>query len=132
MGSPQISGSVQREERDLVQIVYVSAAAAALTADQLAAMAARARDRSEAARLTGLLLHRDSYFYAIVEGPRRKVMQRMEEIIAEGGERRLRILREEPIASRRFVNWSFGQLPESESEPDGPDGFLWRFCDALT
>jgi hypothetical protein len=122
---------VQREERDLVQIVYVSVAATPLTSDDLATMATRAGDLSQAARLTGLLLHRDSYFYAIVEGPRRRVLQRMEEIVAGRGERSLRILREEPISRRRFANWSFGALPESGTEPSSPDAFLWQYCALL-
>jgi hypothetical protein len=126
-----ISGSAQCRERDLVQIVYVSVAAAALTEMELTEMAARARVRTDAARLTGLLLHRDSYFYAILEGPRRRVLQRIEEIVAGRDERSLRILREEPIATRRFANWSFGRLPDSTIELGGPDAFLQRFCEAL-
>ena len=116
-----------REAPDLVQIVYVSDAAAAMSAEQLDALAGRARERSARARLTGLLLRHGRHFYAVIEGPRRRVFQRIEEIIAEQGQRGLLILREEPIAVRRFTNWSYGSVPTTERE-SAPSEFLWRYC----
>jgi hypothetical protein len=127
---PIISAVAHREERDLVQIVYVSAVAPGMSAGEIGAIADRARARSEASRLTGLLLHRDRYFYAVLEGPRRRVLQRVEEIIAERGERGLRIIREEAVAVRRFANWSFGALPGATAD-GGPDDFLWAFSRLL-
>jgi hypothetical protein len=93
-------------------------------------MATRSRDRSDASRLTGLLLHHGAYFYAILEGPRRQVFQRIEEIIAERGQSGLRILREEPIGCRRFANWSFGALPAAPGS-EGPHAFLRNLCERL-
>jgi hypothetical protein len=116
------------DERDLVQIVYVSSAAAAMTPDEVAALAENARDRSGSSRLTGLLLQHGEHFYGILEGPRRRVFARIEEIIAEQGQRGVRILREEPIRRRRFANWSSGVLPASETDGRGPHEFLWSFC----
>ena len=127
----QIFAPAKRDERDLVQIVYVSSAAPSLTPAHLDAMAARSGDRHDSSRLTGLLLHRGEYFYAILEGPRRHVLQRIEEIIEERGQRELRILREESIGSRRFANWCFGALPASGSDPEGPHEFLQTFCERL-
>jgi FAD-dependent sensor of blue light len=119
---------VKRKERDLVQIVYVSSAAAAMTPAELATLAENSRDRSDASRLTGLLLQHGEHFYGILEGPRLRVFRRIEEIIAEQGHRGVRILREEPIRVRRFANWSSGVLPALSAEASGPHEFLWRFC----
>jgi Sensors of blue-light using FAD len=110
-----------------VQVVYVSSAAGAMSAAERAALAAQARARSASARLTGLLLHHGEHYYAVIEGPRRRVLQRIEEIIAEQGQRGLRILREEAIRARRFANWSDGVIP-AEAGAASPDEFLWRFC----
>ena len=89
----------------------MSSAAGAMSAAERAALAAQARARSASARLTGLLLHHGEHYYAVIEGPRRRVLQRIEEIIAEQGQRGLRILREEAIRARRFANWSDGVIP---------------------
>jgi hypothetical protein len=117
-----------REERDLVQIVYVSRAAAAMSAEELEMLAEHSRARSIGGRLTGLLLHHGEHFYAVIEGPRRRVFQRIEEIIAEQGQRGLQILREETIRARRFANWSYGVIPVTGRESGAPSEFLWRFC----
>ena len=117
-----------REERDLVQVVYVSDAAAGMSAAALEALAERARDRNACARLTGVLLRHGRHFYAVIEGPQRRVFQRIEEIIEEQGQRRLRVLREEPIAARRFADWSYGVVPASGREGGMPSDFLWRYC----
>lgn len=121
-----------RDERDLVQIVYVSSAAAAMSADELDLLAERSRDRSASARLTGLLLRHGEHFYAVIEGPRRGVFKRIEEIIAEQGQRGLQILREEGIRARRFANWSYGVIPVTGREGSAPSEFLWRFCGLRT
>lgn len=116
------------EERDLVQLVYISDAAAEMSADQLEVLAERSRECSARGRLTGVLLRHGRHFYAVIEGPKRRVFQRIEEIIAEQGQRGLRILREEPITVRRFANWSYGDVPASGREGSMPSEFLWRYC----
>jgi len=99
-----------------------------MDAEERERFAARSRDRSASARLTGLLLQHGKHFYAVIEGPRRRVFQRVEEIIAEQGQRGLQILREESIRARRFVNWSDGVIPATGREGASPSEFLWRFC----
>lgn len=121
-----------RDERDLVQIVYVSSAAAAMSAEELEMLAERSRNRSASGRLTGLLLRHGEHFYAVIEGPRRRVFQRIEEIIGEQGQRGLQILREETIRARRFVNWSYGVIPVTGRDSGAPSEFLWRFCGLQT
>jgi hypothetical protein len=127
----EVQARGRRGERDLVQIAYVSIAAQALPPGELEAMAAAEAARNAEARVTGLLLHHGIYFYAILEGPRRRVLGRIEEIIAERGQRELRILREEPVSRRRFDNWTFGVLPASLRLAAGPSEFLRDFCTLL-
>ena len=116
-----------REERDLVQVVYVSNAAGAMSAEERDALAEQARARSAAGRLTGLLLRHGEHYYAVIEGPRRRVFERIEEIIGAQGQRGLRILREEAIRARRFATWSDGDIPATDGS--APSAFPWRFCD---
>jgi hypothetical protein len=122
-----IFGSAQAREKDLVRVVYVSEAAAEMSAEARTALAERSRERSARARLTGLLLRHGRHYYAVIEGPRRRVLQCVEEIIVEQGQRGLRILREEAIPERRFVNWRYGDVPVGSRE-QAPSDFLWRFC----
>jgi len=99
-----------------------------MSPEELAALESMSRDRSVSARLTGLLLHHGQHCYTVIEGPRRRVFERIEEIIAEQGQRSLQILREEAIRCRRFSNWSFGIVPVAERDGASPSEFLWRFC----
>ena len=101
-----------------------------MSAEELETLAARSRDRSVSARLTGLLLRHGEHFYAVIEGPRRGVFRRIEEIISEQGQRGLQILREEPIRDRRFANWSDGVIPLVGRDSGAPSEFLRRFCGA--
>ncbi len=117
-------GSSRRPDADLLQLAYVSSATASLTADDLDRIAEASTRNNESAGLTGLLLHQGNSFYGIVEGPRRRVFARMEVIITDRRHFALRILREEPIASRRFENWSFGTLPRSPDIAGSPEDFI--------
>jgi hypothetical protein len=131
-GWPPISGTGIRDKGDLLQLVYVSSAAADLTEADLDAIACRSRARNEAAGLTGLLLHRDPFFYGVLEGDRRRIFARMEQIITDRRHSRLRILLEQTIPSRRFENWSFGALPASGHGADmAPEDFIWHLCRRL-
>jgi hypothetical protein len=127
-GTASIFDLTQSGERDLVQIVYVSGAPAQMTEDEIESLATRARERSRSARLTGLLVRHGAYYYAVLEGPRRRVFQRVEEIISEQGQRGVRILREETIRARRFANWTYSVIPASDADTGAPSHFLWRYC----
>jgi hypothetical protein len=116
-----------------VQLVYVSCAASGLTPDDLEAIAAVSRARNAAAGLTGLLLHQGGSFYGVLEGPRTRVFQRMEAIITDRRHAGLRILREEPVAARRFASWSFGTLPvpARHDDRDRSEHFIWSLAKRL-
>ena len=89
----------------------MSEATAALDSDGLAELEKAARRNNQRAKLTGFLFYQGLKFYGLLEGPRRALLSRMEAIVTDPRHCRLRVLREEPIESRRFRNWSFADLP---------------------
>lgn len=95
----------------LIQVTYVSTATGVLCPERLAALAARARARNVASGLTGFLFHQPPRFFGLLEGPERRVLARMEAIIANPDHCNLTVLREEEVTVPRFLNWSFGVLP---------------------
>ncbi len=89
-------------ERDLLRLVYASLAAPGLTDDDLESIEASSAGRNRAAGLTGLLLHQGGSFFALLEGPRRRLLARMERIITDPRHRGVDILVETTIPARRF------------------------------
>ncbi len=98
-------------EPDLVRLVYVSVATAPLGQADLDAIAAASRRNNAPRGLTGLLLHGGGRFYGLLEGAERRVLGRMERIVADPRHRAIRVLREDAIRVRRFAEWSCGPLP---------------------
>ena len=86
-----------------------------------------------ARRLTGLLIHGGSRFFAVLEGPPRHVFARMEAIIIDPRHQALRIIREEPIVAQRFANWSFGRIPDEvrKADADGLESFILGLASRL-
>jgi hypothetical protein len=114
-------------ERELMRLLYVSIAAPALDAGDLDAIAARSAERNRTAGLTGLLLHEGDRFFAVLEGPRRRLFARMERIITDPRHAGVQILVEASAAERRFANWRFGRLPGSRARGSAAEDFLRSF-----
>ena len=60
----------------------------------------------------------------MLEGPRRRLFQRMERIITDPRHARVDILLEAPVADRRFETWSFGRLPGSAAQKPAAEEFV--------
>jgi hypothetical protein len=115
----------RKVERDLLRLVYVSRAAPGLTAADLEAIETSSAGRNRAAGLTGLLLHRGESFFALLEGPRRRLLTRMERIVTDPRHRGVDILVETAIPARRFDSWSFGRFPgAAASQASAGEEFL--------
>lgn len=118
-------------ERDLVRLVYVSMAAPGLTAADLEDIATRAAARNRAAGLTGLLLYQAGGFYAVLEGPRRKLLACMERVATDRRHTRMEVLHESAIDERRFDTWTFSDLAGVATRavplPEADD-FIRTFC----
>ena len=104
-----------RAASGLIQLVYVSAATQGLTPDALERIRLVSESRNRNLGITGLLLHQGASFYGVLEGERRHVFQLMERIITDPRHRDVQILRESPVARRRFENWSLGAIPRGVS-----------------
>lgn len=113
-------------EADLVRLVYVSVETRPLGTAELETIAAAGRRNNPSRGLTGILLHGGGRFYGLLEGPERRVLGRMERVVADPRHKAIRVLREEPIAARRFAEWSFGPLPLAAGD-EGDLAALDRF-----
>ena len=116
--------TIARKTCDLIQLIYVSAAAPGLTQADLEAIERSSLAHNRTAGITGLLLHQGDMFSGTLEGPERKVLARMEVIIRDPRHARVRVLRESSISERRFENWSFGTLPHVTDGTDHGRSFI--------
>lgn len=78
-----------------------------------------------------MLLHQDDCFSGTLEGPERRVLQRMEVIIRDPRHARVRVLVETCIATRRFDNWSFGSLPDGGQARERGERFILSLARGL-
>lgn len=98
-----------------------------LSAADLHAIATKSERNNARRGLTGFLLYGAGRFYGVIEGTRRKVLARMERIATDPRHRRLVIISENSIQSRRFAGWSFSNLGEDiapSGDPDLLDAFI--------
>jgi hypothetical protein len=89
-------------------LVYVSEMAKGVGSDDLCDIRQRSTAYNAQAGLTGFLFVDGRRFIGLLEGPRRRLLARMERIATDPRHTNLRVLREEEVAERRFRNWSFG------------------------
>jgi hypothetical protein len=78
-----------------------------------------------------LLLHQGECFSSTLEGPERRVLQRMEVIIRDPRHARVRVLLETCISTRRFDNWSFGSVPDSGQGRERGERFILSLARGL-
>ena len=94
----------------LLQLTFVSRAPDTFGESDLGAIRASSQRRNDRLGLTGLMIHREGRFFAVLEGPERALLRRMEIILTDPRHFDLRILSERHIPARRFENWSFAVL----------------------
>jgi len=111
-------------EANLIQLVFTSSGGARLDPDGLQAFASELARGNTRAGLTGLLLQQGDSFYGVLEGVERRLIARIERLIVDPRLGRMRVLKEEAIASRRFGNWSFGALPPMQASSDAAEAFI--------
>lgn len=95
----------------ILRLVWLSLAIRPFTARDLDRIEQRSRIHNEAAGITGMLVAQEPHFYGLMEGPSDRLLARMEVIITDPRHRGVRILREAPVAARRFANWRLFRLP---------------------
>src|SRR5262245_32085792 len=92
----------------LRQILYVSAATSSIGKADLDAILEASRRNNARIDVTGMLLHIDSGFLQILEGPEQAVAGTYERIATDKRHAALRKLVDQPAAERLFAGWSMG------------------------
>lgn len=111
-------------EPGLIQLVYICQGGQSLTPDELQALGAELGRANARSALTGLLLLQGDSFYGVLEGTERRMFARIESMISDPRLGRVRVLKEESIARRRFGNWSFGALPPMDAASSAAEAFI--------
>ena len=114
-GTPSSPAEI-RPETDLMQIVYVSSAAAPWPLAELNRALESFRANNERRGITGLLLHHDGNFMQAIEGPAKEIVALEQRITADPRHFGLIRLLKRPVAQREFEGWSMGF--KSLSGPD--------------
>lgn len=110
-------------ERPLVSVVYVSSATVAFGTEDLAHLLQYSRERNAREDISGMLLYRAGNFIQAVEGAEPAIDALLDRI---GRDRRhgglITVLRQ-PIAERRFADWSMGFSDLSDTAVAQMPGF---------
>ena len=104
------------DERDLILICYVSAAATKLEKPDIVALLASARTRNAALGISGMLLYVEPTFFQILEGEAAAVRDLYATIAGDPRHTAILKLIEEPIERRSFADWTMGYADVSRSE----------------
>jgi hypothetical protein len=112
---------------DLVQIVYVSSAAAPMTANELRDLLIRAQRDNQKAELTGALLYSDGNFIQVLEGRAEEVERVFARICRDRRHHGVIRLFSRTIAARSFPDWAMGWISPDKSEAGRlPELREWR------
>ena len=105
----------------LYSLVYVSRAMNPMTQGELLGILRQARTHNTSARLTGILLFRDSTFLQLLEGRQDRVEQVYGSICADSRHHDVTRVWTRQQKDRQFPDWSMGfsNLDEGPAELDG-------------
>jgi len=117
------------EPNDLFALMYSSYATGAVDATTLDHILEVARANNEKLGITGILLYRQGRFFQYLEGAEHKVKALYESICHDTRHDQLRVLMQQPLAARRFSEWSMGYEPLRQSTEPPPPGFRSTFVD---
>lgn len=92
----------------LCSLVYVSAAARPLNADDLKNILTTARENNASLNITGMLLYHDGNFIQVLEGEQETVNTIFEKISRDPRHTNIIRVVQEPIRERLFTGWSMG------------------------
>ena len=107
----------------MFQLVYISSAVQLFSKADLLELLARSRQNNEAAGLTGMLLYKEGSFMQVLEGEERAVLATHARIERDRRHRGLITLLKEPIAGRRFPEWSMALRELDSDEVQATPGF---------
>jgi hypothetical protein len=101
----------------LVRLMYASRAAAALGADDVAALLRESIVNNPKVGVTGVLCHSGDIFLQVLEGGRSQVSHLYNRIVQDRRHRDVVLLSYEEIEERSFAGWAMGQVNIARLNP---------------
>ncbi len=101
------------ETSTLLEIIYVSAAKSPLPAAALAALLAVSRRDNKRAGISGLLIHRESSFLQVLEGPEEAVRATFARIERDARHHRVLVISRGAVPQRSFAEWTMGYVEDA-------------------
>ena len=113
---------------DCYQIIYVSAALAPFTLQQLEELLAFSRRRNHSEGLSGLLLYEDGSFLQVLEGPEGAVRRTFQRIERDPRHHRVTRVFGDHRSARMFPEWSMGYPKLDALGTERPEGYTDFFA----
>jgi hypothetical protein len=111
---------------DIFRIIYKSTAAhpaeVTLGRGHVARLLMAARQRNQAAEVSGVLVYTGLGFFQVLEGPRTGVQPIFESILVDPRHHTLAVIEMERVPERRFSGWSMGFLGTDRDLDDRLNG----------
>ena len=101
----------------LVRLLYASRAVEAIDATLIESILSRSRTRNPSIGITGLLCYTGDVFLQVIEGGRAEVSNLYNIIVRDPRHRDVTLLHFEEVGSRRFSNWTMGQVNLGKVNP---------------
>jgi hypothetical protein len=92
----------------LIQCIYASVSAPGFTEDAIPALLDSVRANNARLEVSGMLLYIESSFFQVLEGPADTIDSLYEKIRVDPRHMRVTQIIREPIAQRKFPEWSMG------------------------
>ncbi|MDX2023545.1 MAG: BLUF domain-containing protein [Deltaproteobacteria bacterium] len=125
----------------MIQLAYVSKAAAPMTDDELLALLTKSRKNNFKRGVGGILLYRDGLFFQMLEGKEADVDAIFAKVQQDPRHHDVNVLSRQPTSTRSFMDWRMGFVtPEaliqanpafSEALISGSERFDSDFVEAL-
>lgn len=106
----------------LIHCIYASAATRPFDKGELAALLHDARNNNARLGISGMLLHAESSFFQVVEGPADVIDALFARIERDPRHEQVTLIIREPIPRRMFANWSMGFHDVSRADAQGIAG----------
>ena len=107
-----------------IQLVYSSVAASKMTPEQLTSILQTSRKNNKKSNITGLLVHRQSCFLQVLEGPEHGVNQLIEIIKKDSRHKNLTVLYSEVVEQRDYGDWAMAFNGNEQDKIEGLSDFL--------
>ena len=105
-------------------IVYRSRAVVPITDIDLFYLLAHARERNQAAGISGVILYDRGHFFQWIEGPNQQLGQIWNRIRSDERHTDIQVLADQPVPTRLFENWSMQLAHRDKQHESIIEGFV--------